>query len=367
MSSTTSSSPLDTLWFTRCAGNGRGGVPTATGIASQLGWLKEEFAPDGIRVRALQDEDAAEFRHNHYDHELTNLIREGGNLFAIPAKAQGAKTRLIGLTWIEEGQFILVRKDSDIKSPQDLKGKRLSLPALNPKDIAENKRGRSISRYMSLQGYKGALNSVGLSLDDITLVETGGEGTGGDDERSGFFVGAQALLDGKLDGLYVKGGSAVDKARELGLVVGIDLDKLPERRFRVNNGTPRPITVHEDLLNNHFDIVVRFLAQTLRAAEWAKTNLDGVYDALHKETGASREGLEGAYRDGFHLSLAPDLSPERVELFRQQKDFLLTYGVLDRDFDYDAWIDYSALDAAQKLVSEWEQQAAAQARKVANS
>jgi len=364
MSVTPISSPkLDTLWFTRCAGNGRGGVPTATGIASQLGWLAEEFS--GIRVRALQDDDADEFRHNHYDHELPNLIREGGNLFAIPAKAQGAKTRLIGLTWIEEGQFILVRPDSDIKTPLDLKGKRLSLPAFNPKDITENKRGRSISRYMSLQGYKGALNSVGLSLDDIRLVETGGEGTGGNDERSGFFVGAQALLNGELDGLYVKGGSAVDKARELGLVVGIDLDQLSERRFRVNNGTPRPITVHEDLLENHFDVVVRFLAQTLRAAEWAKTNLDGVYDALQKETGASREGLEGAYRNGFHLSLAPDLSAERVDLFRQQKDFLLTYGVLDRDFDYDAWIDYRPLEAAQKLVAEWEVEAAAE-KKVAN-
>lgn len=354
-------SSLDTLWFTRCAGNGRGGVPTATGIASQLGWLSEEFSRDAIRVRALQDEDAAALRHNHYDHQLPNLIREGGNLFSLPARAQGANTRLIGLTWIEEGQFILVRKDANIQTPQDLKGKRLSLPVFNPQDIAENKRGRSISRYMSLQGYKGALNSVGLSLDDIQLVETGSE-----DGRNDFFAGAQALLDGKLDGLYVKGGSAVDKARELGLVVGIDLDKLPERRFRVNNGTPRPITVHQDLLDNHFDIVVRFLAQTLRAAEWAKTNLDGVYDALHKETGASREGLEGAYRDGFHLSLAPDLSQERVELFRLQKNFLLTHGVLDRDFDFDAWIDYRPLAAAQQLLQQWQAEEVALA-KVANA
>lgn len=355
-----SHSKLDTLWFTRCAGNGRGGVPTATGIASQLGWLAQEFSADNIRVRALQDDDAKEFRHNHYDHELNNLIREGGNLFAIPAKAQGAKTKLIGLTWIEEGQFILVRPDSTIKSPRDLKGKRLSLPALNPVDITENKRGRSISRYMSLQGYKGALNSIGLSLDDIQLVET----TGKDGDNS-FFVGADALLNGEVDGLYVKGGSAVDKARELGLVVGIDLDKIPDRRFRVNNGTPRPITVHDDLLENHFDVVVRFLAQTLRAAEWAKTNLDGVYDALQKETGASREGLEGAYRDGFHLSLAPDLSPERVELFRQQKKFLLTYGVLDRDFNYDEWIDHRPLEAAKKLLAQWNEEDAANTKKQA--
>lgn len=340
----------DTIWFTRCAGQGRGGVPTATGIASQLGWLTEEFASDNIKVRALQDEDAQELRYHHYDHELPTLIREGGNLFSIPARAQGAKTRLIGLTWIEEGQFILVRPDSDIKTPADLKGKRLSLPAYNPVDIQQNKRGRSISRHMSLHGYKGALASAGLTLDDITLVEFGGQGTGGNDERSGFFVGADALLKGDIDGLYVKGGAAVDKARELGLVVGIDLDKLPERRFRVNNGTPRPITVHEDLLNNHFDELVRFLAQVLRAAEWAKTNLDGVYDALHKETGASIKGLKGAYRDGFHLHLAPDLSEERIELFRQQKDFLLKHGVLDNDFDFDGWIDHRPLAAAWKLL-----------------
>lgn len=345
---------IDTLWYTRCAGNARGGVPTATGIAHQLGYFAEEFARDGFRLRTLQDDDAAEYRYNHYDHELTTLIREGGNLYSIPAKAQGAKTRLIGLTWIDEGQAILVRPDSDIRSAADLKGKRLGLPAFRKQDIAENKRGRSIVRLGSLHGYKGALASVGLTLDDVELVEVG---DGEDDSHldlearhGGFAPGFQPLLVGKIDGFYVKGGAAHDAARRAGLVVGVDLDKLPEKRFRVNNGTPRPFTVHEYLLENHYDVVVRFLAQTLRAAEWAKNNLEGVYDALQREIGATREGLRAAYKDGFHLSLAPTLDAERLALFRQQKDFLLRYGVLDRDFDFDAWVDHRPLADAVALL-----------------
>ena len=61
----------------------------------------------------------------------------------------------------------------------------------------------------------------------------------------------------------MKGAAAAEAAKRLGAVVGIDLDKLPERRFRVNNGTPRPITVHQDFIEQHFDLVVRFLEQTL--------------------------------------------------------------------------------------------------------
>lgn len=347
---------IDTLWFTRCAGNATGGVPTATGLAHQLGWLQEEFAGDGFKLRSLQDPDAADVRYNHYDHELTTLIREGGNLFSIPARAQGARTRLIGLTWIDEGQSILVRPDSHISSPADLKGARLGLPALRAADIRENKRGRSIARHSSLHGYKGALQSVGLDFDDVRIVEVGSptEDRSGDIRASegGFWQGFQPLLDGQVDAIYVKGAGAQDAARRHGLKVGIDLDKLPERRFRVNNGTPRPITVHEELLEHHFDLVVRFLYQTLRAAEWAKTNLSKVYELLGKEIGATPEGLAAAYRNDFHLSLAPDLSHERVELFRQQKDFLLKYGILDRDFDFDGWIDARPIaEAERRLVS----------------
>jgi 2'-hydroxybiphenyl-2-sulfinate desulfinase len=228
------------------------------------------------------------------------------------------------------------------------------LPAFRPEDIRDNKRGRSIARHQSIAGYKGALQSVGLTLDDVELVEVGYDQAdrSGDIRRSegGFWQGFAPLQDGLVDGIFVKGAGAQDAARRHGFRVGIDLDKLPERRFRVNNGTPRPITVHEYLLEHHFDVVVRFLRQTLRAAEWAKSNLSRVYDILRAEIGATPEGLAAAYRDDFHLTLAPDLSHERVELFRLQKNFQLRYGILDRDFDFDAWIDRRPIEEAARTL-----------------
>lgn len=352
----TPQNPVDTIWFTRCP------VPTATGLAYRLGWLDDEFRPDGIQLQTLQ-EVGGELARHHYDHELTTLVREGGNLLAIPARAQGAPTRLVGLTWIDEFQAILVRPGSDISRPEHLKGKRLALPAFRAADIEHNRRGRSIARGMSLAGYKGALNSVGLQLEDARLVELkqaavpagdAGHLAGGNRARgdigTGLWEGIAPLLAGEVDAVYVKGAAAVDAARRLGAHVGIDLDQLPEKRFRVNNGTPRPITVHQSLIDDHFDLLVRFLAQTLRAADWAKTHLAETLEILQSETRAGSDGVQAAYRNGFHLGLAPDLSAERVELFRQQKDFQLIHGFLDRDFDFDAWIDPRPLAAAHALL-----------------
>lgn len=346
-------SNIDVIWFTRCP------VPTATGLAYKLGWLNDEFRPDGIDVKTLQD--ARDLGRHHYDHQLTTLIREGGNLLALPARAQGAPTRLIGLTWIDEWQTILVRPGSEIDDPSKLKGKRLALPAFRRLDIEQNQRGRSIARGMSLAGYKGALAAAGLTFDDVRLVEVGGDtdsAGGGRADLGGLWQGIEPLLRGEVDAVYVKGASAAEAAQRLGAVVGIELDQLKERRFRVNNGTPRPITVHEDLLEQHFDLVVRFLAQTLRAAEWAKLHLEDVYSVLEGETRAGNSSVKEAYRNGFHRSLSPDLSVERVELFRQQKDFQLVHGFLDRDFDFDAWIDRRPLEAAHKLLASRNQVAA---------
>lgn len=336
------SAQLQEIWFTRCP------VPTATGLAYKLGWLGEEFARDGIRIAAIQDAPRELARH-HYDHEIPTLIREGGNLLALAARAQGAPTRLIGLTWIDEAQSIIVRPDSAIRAPEHLKGARVALPTYVHRDIPAHVRGCSIARGMSLHGIKGALSLAGLTLDDVTLVEVG-SGEGARQQLGSLWSGLDELLKGRVDAVYVKGASAVEAARARGLVVGIDLDRFADRRTRVNNGTPRPITVHESLLENHFDLVVRFLAQTLRAADWAAQNLQGVYDILKGETRAGEEGVTAAYRDGFHRSLHPDLSAERLDLLRIQKTFMWLHGFLDADFDLDAWADPGPLAAARELL-----------------
>lgn len=345
---------VDTIWFTRCP------VPTATGLAYKLGWLDREFEADGIAVKTLQ-EVGGELARHHYDHQLDTLIREGGNLLALPARAQGAPTRLIGLTWIDEWQAILVRPDSGIAQPKHLRGKRLALPRFRQEDLRHNRRGSSIARGMSLAGYKGALAAAGLGLDDVQLVELAAEddaGPGSVNLGTGLWQGIAALVRGEVDGAYVKGAAAAQAAREAGLVVGIDIDKLPEKRFRVNNGTPRPITVHEDFLRNHHELVVRFLVQTLRAADWGKHHLAELRQILQDETRGSADSVVEAYRDGFHLDLAPDLSDERLDLFKRQKNFQLAHGLLDQDVDIDAWVDRGPLEEARRRLALTERAAA---------
>lgn len=344
---------IDTIWYTRCP------VPTASGIAFRNGWLAEEFAADGIAVRSFQEDAKGEdYSRHHYDHELPGLFREGGNMLAIAAQAQGAPNKLIGLTFIDEGQAIVVRPDSGISAPEHLKGKRIALPAYSELPIRRSTRGSSIGRGMTLAGVKGALASAGLGLDDVRFVELPYEerairfarsrDPGEQAAGSRRWWGLQHLAEGKVDAVYVKGAAAADAVRELGLAVGIDLDLLPDPRFRVNNGTPRPITVHADLIEHHFDLVVRFLQQTLRASDWAADNLEGVRAILEGETRGQRAGVLAAYRDGFHTSLHPTLDPQRLALFRRQKDFLWLHGFLDRDFDFDAWVDPRPLEEARR-------------------
>src|SRR5690606_37000763 len=139
-----------------------------------------------------------------------------------------------------------------------LKGKRLALPDWSYHELPSHQRGTSIARGMSLQGYRGALRHAGLGFEDVELVQVASNRPIGSNrpeaiDASGgrLWSGLDALVNGHVDAVYVKGAAAVDAARAAGAIVGIDLDQLPGREFRINNGTPRPITVHEDLIEHH--------------------------------------------------------------------------------------------------------------------
>lgn len=327
---TTSGSALDTLWYTRCP------VPTASGLANSLGWLGAQAARSDLGFSILQDA-APDIAAHHFDHALSGLIREGGNVPAIAARAAGSPTRLIGLTWIDESQAILVGPDSSIGTAADLAGKRIGIPGWAADQA------RSFPRAMALHGFASALRLAGLTFADVDVRETAVNTdpqvrTDAADRIRSASSGVPELLDGSVDAIYVKGARAAEVAVEHNLRVLVDLDRTESKRLRVNNGTPRPITVHADLLEQRPEVVVGFLAQSLRAADWAATNLDTVREVLARETFSGPAGVAKAYGNEFHTSLHPSLSEERIELIDIQKQFLYTHGFLAHDFDVESWV-----------------------------
>jgi 2'-hydroxybiphenyl-2-sulfinate desulfinase len=171
------------------------------------------------------------------------------------------------------------------------------------------------------------------------------------DGRS-WWHGIDYLARGEVDAVYVKGAAAAEDALRAGVVVGIDLDTYPDRRYRVNNGTPRPITVHERILAEYPELVVKFLAQSLRAADWAADNLDEVRAVLQRETRSGPEGVVAAYRNDFHKSLHPSLSDDRLDLLARQADFLYAHGFLERPVDVRAWASHEPLRAARETLAQ---------------
>lgn len=322
----------DTLWFTRCP------VPTATGIAADQGWLAAEFAAEGIAVRSLQDVPAELAADHHYTHALPGLFREGGNVPALWARSRGERTRLIGLTWIEERQVVLVRAGSGLRGARALRGLRLAVP--------RHRIGIDFWQAMALAGFTGALGSVGLTLADAELTEVAAEPGAGQ-----WAAELTALREGRVDAVYVKGALAVEAAQRFGAEVAVELDAEPDPRTRVNNGTPRPVTVHQDLLDTRPDLVARFLAVLLKAADWAAERPAEVARILSAETGAGAAGVAGAYAAGSHRTLHLSLAPDRLDLLAQQERLLRHHGFLPEPVDVAAWADPEPLRAAQALLA----------------
>lgn len=318
---------IDAVWVPRCP------VPAASGVACAKGWMADAFAVDGIDVKRVQEQGLNLVAHDP-EMQAQHLFREGGNIQALAARALGAPTRVIGLTWIDEHQTIMVRADAKVLEPSDLRGLRFALPAY------ARTRGESISRGMALHGIKSALALGGLTLDDVELVEIPSPPV----ERASpegmrrLWLGLEWLAAGRVDAVYVKGAAAAQAAARLHLEVGIDLDAFPSRLARVNNGTPRPIIVHQHMIDHHPEMVERFLEQSLRAADWAANNPVELRTIIAQETLANVDAVDAAYRNNFHRALHPDLCEERVEMLKIQAHFLWLHGFLESPVDVEDWI-----------------------------
>jgi sulfonate transport system substrate-binding protein len=333
------------LWYTRCS------VPTTSGIAWHFNWLQQEYQRHGVELRSLRTAGDPEVRASHFKHAQPGLLREGGNIPAIWTRGEGEDTAVVAITWVDEEQVILVRPDSDIRDVSDLRGRKLGLVKHATKLV-------DVMRAMDLHGFVTALTLGGLEPTDVQIVDIPApevEFRRQEDWRAdpNSFPTVEALLSGQVDAIYAKGSFSSTLIEQHGLRVVLDINAQPDSAVRVNNGTPRPITVNRTLAVEHPDLVARYLAVLLQTASWAEGHPAEVVKAVAAETGASEENVRRAYGANLHRSFWPRLSSDYLRGLEIQTNFLIEWGFVKK-FDFQPWIVTGPLALAENLTSEVE-------------
>ncbi|WP_296555498.1 ABC transporter substrate-binding protein [Pigmentiphaga sp.] len=344
---------LDIIWYTRCP------VPTASGIAIHNGWLEQEFESDGISVLSLCASPDQSVRESHFDHRQGDSFRHGGNAPPIWSRSEGNDVVVVGLTWLPQYQSLLTLPDSGIRSPADLKGRRLALPRRTHEKI-------DFWRASALQGYAQVLASVGLTLDDVTLVDlpidqpyigkVAASNTGALFDAHQFASSARAetfaLIRGEADVLYNYGAAGPALQEFLGAHVVANINHHPDRRVSINNGTPNVLSVSGRLVREYPEFVARYLCQVLRAAQWARANRAATQAIIAREVSVAYEWVPEAFDDTVYQNLEPSLAPELVRALEVRKDFLYEHGFIRNDFSIADWIVPGPLARARELLQE---------------
>lgn len=331
------------LWYTRCP------VPAASGIAWHFGWLTKEFERVGVRIESIRSSTDRDVRVSHFTHTHPFQFREGGNIPPIWARGQGANIAVVGITWVDEEQVILVRADSEIKSVSGLRGRRLGLPKHDTRIV-------DVGRAQDLHGFVTALKLGGVRTDEVEFVDVAGADY---DLREDFvlelrdFPAVAALAAGDVDAIYAKGAPSALLISKYGLQPILDINAQADPSVRVNNGTPRPVTVDRDLVLRHPELVGRYLAILLQTARWAEANPDAVVGAIAAEIGTSEASVRTGYGPEVHRHFQTKLSSDYVEALESQKNFLRDWGFI-KDFDFNSWIDPAPLQIAERLLAEEE-------------
>jgi ABC-type nitrate/sulfonate/bicarbonate transport system substrate-binding protein len=306
----------------------RAPIPTATGIAHQLGWLEREAALDGTPLTVGGG------RSSHH-------LGEGGSTGPLWERSEGRATRLIGLTWVETFQAVVALPDAGIAVPDQLAGRRLALPH----DAAT---GIDVHRAAASRGLHAALGLAGFFPGEVEHVEIDASASSPADP---YAAELEALTSGDVDAVFLAGAAGAAAAARIGARTVADVGRHLDPAVRASATTPAAITVDAELLQRRPNVVVRLLAVLLRAGAWAQLNASEATQLLALETGTTAREVRAAHGANWPDQLHVDLSHRKLDALRAQHDFLVTHGFLARPVDFGAWIDPRPLGAARELLA----------------
>lgn len=342
--------PLREIWHSRCP------VPTPLNLAVQLGWVAQALIESGdVALRSSPETSDPVEPVQYHESKLPNSFRQGGSVPAICARSSGQPTRVVGLSWTDEFQAVIAMPELAINSIRDLRGRRIGLP----------RHATTIdhSRAAALRAFAAVLATEQMTFADVEMIDlpdheipsvsrdgavlATGSGRRG---RYRYTSEIQALARGEVDAVYVKDVHGAQATHLIGASVIGNIGFHPDTSVRINNCTPRPLTVSQFLLDEYPELVRAILAQVVLAGTWARTHREATITLLARETGCAENWVPHGYGENVHLNLGLGLNPSWVDALDTFKAFLLDHGFLAADFDVQDWVDPAPLrDVTERL------------------
>ncbi len=354
------------FYYTNCP------LVSSSNVDQEIGWVKEEFKKIGIAYKFLRSTTENDW-YPHYVHNLDNLMRYGGCNPAIHVQADVRRTRLIGTTHVYEGGCMLVRSRDPIYRMQDLKGKKIGLSkSLN---VIKN----DWWRIQEEQGIELMLMLNDMTLDDVEIVEFPYADDWYDNPAMlaplenpselwlkrdhkhdlAFRPLEPALLDGTVDAIYTQSKVFQHIQEQTGEIKAIEnLANYPDWTLQGAN-VPATCTVSDVACAEHPELIVTLLKGLIKVGRWANEHKHAAAAILDKQT--YYLDVEDTYRGILDVDMVPNLSPYNLEALQINKDFMLSHGYIENDFDVYDWAAPEFLEQAAKelLEEEWKKRSMA--------
>lgn len=354
------------FYYTNCP------LVSPSNVDQEIGWVKEEFKKIGIVYKFLRSTRENDW-YPHYVHNLDNLMRYGGCFPAIHVQADIRRTRLIGTTHVYEGGCMLVRARDPIYRMKDLKGRKIGLSkSLN---VIKN----DWWRVQEEQGIELMLMLNDMTRDDVEIVEFPYPDDWYDKPEMltpmenpselwlkrdhkhdlAFRPLETALLKGTVDAIYTQTGPFQHIQEQTGKIKAIEnLANYPDWTLQGAN-VPATCTVSDVACQEHPELVVTLLKGLIKVGRWANEHKHAAAAILDKQT--YYLNVEDTYENIRRVDMVPTLSPYNLEALQINKDFMLSHGYIENDFDVFEWAAPEFLEkaAAELLEEEWKKRSRA--------
>ena len=354
------------FYYTNCP------LVSPSNIDQEIGWVKEEFKKMDIAYKFLRSTTENDW-YPHYVHNLDNLMRYGGCNPAIHVQADVRRTRLIGTTHVYEGGAMLVRARDPIYRMKDLKGKKIGLTkSLN---VIKN----DWWRIQEEQGIELMLMLNDMTRDDVEIVDFPYPDDWYDNPAMltpmenpselwlkrdhkhdlAFRPLETSLLDGTVDAIYTQSKVFQHIQEQTGKMKAIEnLANYPDWTLQGAN-VPATCTVSDVACEEHPELVVTLMKGLIKVGRWANEHKHAAAAILDKQT--YYLDVEDTYRGIQNVDLVPTLSPYNLEALQINKDFMLSHGYIENDFDVFEWAAPEFIEQAARelLEEEWKKRSMA--------